>query len=149
MIELENLLNEYNKPYSLDDDRSGTMKRQKIRLEVMNMLPDLLEEMKELNRLFDLQHERTQEADKLWQEEHNMPDILPDLGKLIAWLLFKINSQKEIIIRQSEELGTKSLQIEAFLNRLKDIKDTMNICNAEDIIDEILEDFVQGINNAL
>ena len=103
---LEQLLDEYNQPYSLDDDLHDTnMKRQKIRLEIMKMLPDLIEDMKELNRLFDLQHERTQEADKLWQEEHNKLDIMPDLGQLISWLLEEYSESKEIIRSLREEIN--------------------------------------------
>ena len=41
----------------------------------------------ELRALFDLQHKRTLEADKLWQKAHNKPDTFPDLGNLIEWLL--------------------------------------------------------------
>ena len=115
MDKLEQLVNQYNQPYSLDDDQDQNdtnMKRQKIRLEIMKMLPDLLEDMKELNRLFDVQHKRTQEADKLWQEEHNKPDIIPDLGELISWLLDEIDGLKITIDNQSAELGAKQLHIE-------------------------------------
>ena len=68
--------------------------------------------MKELNRLFDLQHERTQEADKLWQEAHNKLDIKPDLGELISWLLDEIDGLKITVDNQSAELGAKQLHIE-------------------------------------
>lgn len=40
----------------------------------------------ELERLFELQQTRVKEATKLWQEAHS-PDVLPDLGKLVEWLL--------------------------------------------------------------
>lgn len=41
----------------------------------------------EWQEMFDLQHKRTHEADKLWQAAHNKPDTLPDLGELVFWLL--------------------------------------------------------------
>lgn len=40
--------------------------------------------------LIDLQHKRTVEADKLWQQAHNQPDVWPDLGGLIEWLLLRL-----------------------------------------------------------
>ena len=48
----------------------------------------LLAEKAELQSLFDLQHKRTLEADRLYQKAHNQPEnVFPDLGKLIEWLL--------------------------------------------------------------
>ena len=142
--DLFSLLDKYNEPYNLDDHKIDT-KRQKIRLEAMKLLPDLLEDMKELNRLFDLQHERTQEADKLWQEENNKPDTKPDLGELIGWLLQKITWQKECIVRQSEELGMKGIQIDTLLDNLEEIKDSLNmritVEDALETIDNILIQF--------
>lgn len=48
---------------------------------------ELQTERDDLQALFDLQHTRTVVADKAWQKAHNEPDILPDLGELIEWLL--------------------------------------------------------------
>jgi hypothetical protein len=47
----------------------------------------LMEENNENEQLFNFQHTRTMEADKLWQKAHNKPLVLPDLGNLIGWLL--------------------------------------------------------------
>lgn len=62
----------------------------------MQSLKDQIEELrienKELNGLFDLQHKRSVEADKLWQEAHNKPGVIPDLGKLIEWLMAERNN---------------------------------------------------------
>ena len=44
-------------------------------------------ELQDLESLFDLQHSRVTEATKLWQAAHDKPDILPDLGTLIEWLM--------------------------------------------------------------
>jgi len=50
----------------------------------------LAEDIAEKQSLFDLQHTRTLEADKLWQEEtgHDC-NCFPDLGELIRWLMEK------------------------------------------------------------
>lgn len=44
-------------------------------------------EIKEMRALFNLQHTRTREADKLWQKAQNQPHMFPDLGTLIEWLM--------------------------------------------------------------
>jgi len=48
----------------------------------------------ELQSIFDAQHKRTAQADKLWQKAHNKPDVLPDLGELIRWLLEETRTKK-------------------------------------------------------
>jgi len=47
------------------------------------------ENCKELQMIFDLGHKRTLKADKAWQKEHNKPDVFPDLGTLVDWLMKK------------------------------------------------------------
>ena len=54
---------------------------------LINRIITLEEENKNLHALFDLQHTRTLEASKLWQEETSNPGVYPDLGLLIDWLL--------------------------------------------------------------
>jgi hypothetical protein len=49
-------------------------------------------ENKELNDLFDMQHTRTKEADKMWQEATGKRGTLPDLGTLIEWLLDQLST---------------------------------------------------------
>ena len=49
-------------------------------------LVEAKQENDELNRLFDLQHNRTRKADKMWQEATG-ETCLPDLGKLVEWLV--------------------------------------------------------------
>lgn len=44
---------------------------------------------KELQQIFDMGHSRTLKADKAWQKEHDKPDVFPDLGTLIEWLMKK------------------------------------------------------------
>jgi hypothetical protein len=49
---------------------------------------ELQAEVQELDQLFELQHTRTVEADKLWREAHPGNDfVIPDLGRLVEWLL--------------------------------------------------------------
>lgn len=48
---------------------------------------ELKTELKGLQSLFELQHKRVVEADKLWQKAHDQPKAWPDLGELIDWLL--------------------------------------------------------------
>jgi hypothetical protein len=44
-------------------------------------------ENQELEMLFDLQHSRVTEATKLWQAAHDNTTTLPDLGRLVEWLM--------------------------------------------------------------
>lgn len=48
---------------------------------------------KENEALFDKQWRRTMAANKLWQEE-NDPEVWPDLGTLIDWLMEKAGVKK-------------------------------------------------------
>lgn len=49
---------------------------------------------KENEALFDLQWKRSMEATKLWQKE-NDPEIWPNLGKLLEWLMDKAGMEYE------------------------------------------------------
>ncbi len=55
--------------------------------ELETELAEAKTELAELESLFELQHKRSLEAMKLWQDAHNEPDVWPDLGKLLTWLL--------------------------------------------------------------
>lgn len=46
-------------------------------------------ERDELQQLFDLQRTRTKEADALWQAANEKLGTLPDLGKLVEWLMLR------------------------------------------------------------
>jgi len=51
-------------------------------------MDEAIAERDELQDLFDLQHTRTEKADELWRQAHPSDTfIIPDLGKLIDWLL--------------------------------------------------------------
>ena len=72
-----------------------------LRQEVEQLVDDLQQEVKqheertekaeaenkELNALFNMQQRRTGEAVKLWQDATGKHDTLPDLGRLLDWLL--------------------------------------------------------------
>lgn len=51
-------------------------------------------ELKDLNSLFSLQHTRTVKADRLWQKAHKKPNVLPDLGELVQWLMDRVKGRK-------------------------------------------------------
>lgn len=51
---------------------------------------------------FDLQHTRTVKADKLWQVAHDKPDVWPDLGELIDWLLGRADAAERELAQWKE-----------------------------------------------
>jgi hypothetical protein len=67
---------------------------------------DLEARLAEYEQLFRMQHERTFKADRLWQEEHNMPTVVPDLGKLIDWLLERLAALQHIVRWDSGDTTT-------------------------------------------
>jgi hypothetical protein len=44
-------------------------------------------ELAEHKHLFEMQHDRTHHAEIIWREHHGKPNVSPDLGTLIQWLL--------------------------------------------------------------
>ena len=75
--------------------------------ELRKQLAKALAEIEEHHELVRMCHKRTVEADKLWQKAHNKPDVWPDLGVLIEWL---INEKKSAEQRAAETRTTlKSL----------------------------------------
>jgi Mg2+ and Co2+ transporter CorA len=50
-------------------------------------IQELETEVAEFQSLIDLQHRRSAEASKLWQVAHKEPNVWPDLGKLLEWLM--------------------------------------------------------------
>lgn len=43
----------------------------------------------ELEALIELQRRRVGAATEAWRAEHNQPDVFPDLGELVEWLMEK------------------------------------------------------------
>lgn len=62
--------------------------------DLQERIKELEQENRELNQLFELQHTRVARADKLWQKAHNKPNVLPDLGVLVEWLLSQIPTKE-------------------------------------------------------
>lgn len=54
----------------------------------------LHEEAERLRELFALQRTRMREATALWQAAMAKPDVFPDLGELIAWLIQRAESAR-------------------------------------------------------
>ena len=71
------------------------------REELRKQLAEARAEIEEHHERIKLQHRRTMEAGKLWQKAHNQPDVWPDLGELVGWLLDLIKTPKNC----AEELG--------------------------------------------
>lgn len=60
----------------------------------------------ELQSVFDLGHTRTVEADKLWQDAHGKPEVWPDLGDLVGWLIKRHDDVQAELERVRGELAT-------------------------------------------
>ena len=56
---------------------------------------DEIDELHGLERLFEMQHSRSQEADKRWQDATGKHDTIPDLGDLLQWLMAEIDRLKQ------------------------------------------------------
>ena len=69
--------------------------------ELKKQLAHARAEIEEHHELVRMCHNRTMEADKLWQKAHNKPDVWPDLGVLIEWLMNLIKTPANC----AEELG--------------------------------------------
>jgi hypothetical protein len=62
--------------------------------DLVRMAHEMRAEIDYFQTLIDLQHKRTVEADKLWQQAHNQPNVWPDLGKLIEWLMKRADERR-------------------------------------------------------
>ncbi len=56
---------------------------------------DEIDELHGLEKLFEMQHRRSQEADKRWQKATGKHDTIPDLGNLLQWLMNEIDRLAE------------------------------------------------------
>lgn len=81
--------------------------------DLVRMAHEMRAEIDYFQTLIDLQHKRTLEANKLWQKAHNKPDVLPDLGKLVEWLLLRLQNQETIIEANRATVKAKDALIEA------------------------------------
>lgn len=67
-----------------------------------NRIITLEKENKTLTALFDLQHTRTVEIEKLWQAETGKKGTLPDLGVLIEWLESRYNKIVKLYLEEAQ-----------------------------------------------
>lgn len=75
----------WQKKFELVISENGKFQKRTQQLETE--LAEAKTELAELKSLFDLQHKRSLEAMKMWQDAHNEPRTWPDLGKLLEWLM--------------------------------------------------------------
>ena len=81
-------------------------------------------ENNELNALFDMQHTRIQKAQHLWQKATGKKETFPDLGELLEWLMWELETNKALLDRyQKVEKGWRDETegIETEIKRLKAI----------------------------
>lgn len=55
------------------------------------VIAKLKEQLAEFEKLISLQHKRSVQAIEAWQKAHNKPDVWPDLGELLAWLMKEVD----------------------------------------------------------
>ena len=76
----------------------------KLSTEQARALLDAARNADELQRLFDLQHTRSVEADEMWREAHPGNDLtMPDLGDLLTWLMERVRNAETAEARAIEK----------------------------------------------
>jgi len=68
-------------------------------------LAHVQETIEQFESLIDFQRECAAEASKLWQQTHNKPDTLPDIGVLIKWLASEIENKQYTITCAVHEIA--------------------------------------------
>lgn len=71
-------------------------------------------EVAEMQVLFDLQHSRVGEAEKLWQLAHKEPHTKPDLGKLVEWLCLRADGAILQLSQAEARLASINLTLEGY-----------------------------------
>lgn len=77
-------------------------------------LRDSESEIKHYKALLDNQHERARKAELLWREHSGQPNIIPDLGDLLDWLIDRGDRWQAVI---SAARSGKQEDITKALNR--------------------------------
>ena len=79
-----------------------------------------------LENLFTLQHKRVEAAEKLWQKETGNPDVMPDLGRLVGWLVDENAALKLLVgkVREAVEYG-KAPGVATYLTLIQ-VEDLLN-----------------------
>ena len=95
-------------------------------------LADEVERLREANQeyrqLIDLQHSRTVEADRAWQLAHNKPHVIPDLGRLVEWLMESRGLHDRIEAAMPEILRLLNSN-EPFIEALKEFRVLFGLVN--------------------
>ena len=81
------------------------------------------QEQADMERLLEMQHERTRQADELWRKQHNKPLTSPDLGALIEWLMKRAekaeaerDAQHAEVLRLTAERDAAQAKIDRILD---------------------------------
>ena len=59
--------------------------------DLLAKIDKLTHENEELNKIFEMQDARIQEATALWQRECGQPETWPDIGSLLQWLMERVH----------------------------------------------------------
>lgn len=103
-------------------------------------LAEAEEKAGELQALFNLQHQRSLDAMKRWQQATGRDDVWPDLGEMLKWLLERddIATSSVETLRDVDECieaattQTEILTPEIHAKLLKDARHTISLCLKEE-----------------
>jgi hypothetical protein len=79
--------------------KSETTAGQSILNQTIKRCKKLQNEVANHEALLKLQRTRTFKADRLWQEAHNKPNVYPDLGELVEWLIERGDKAEAVLDR--------------------------------------------------
>jgi len=96
---IEQKIERLSSNYKIDKDKEG--------LWLIDELKKCREKNTELNRLFDLQQTRMNEAVAMWRKATGKEDTIPDLGDLLEWLMGVIK----------QETGTLTPNLNRYLSK--------------------------------
>lgn len=80
------------------------------------------QEQADMERLLEMQHERTRQADELWRKQHNKPLTSPDLGALIEWLMKRAEQAEAERDAQHEQVLRLTGELEALATKTGDVE---------------------------
>jgi hypothetical protein len=92
----------------------------------------------EYESLTALQHKHTIEADKLWRQAHNQPNVWPDLGELIGWLMSVITQTEQQVADLERDVGILEADREPLIKELAGARARAD--HLERIVDEMVEE---------
>ena len=80
------------------------------------------QEQADMERLLEMQHERTRQADELWRKQHNKPLTSPDLGALIEWLMKRAEKAEAERDAQHAEVLRLTGELDALATKTGDVE---------------------------